>query len=460
MTITSIIFWGGLGSMLLISLLIGIIKKAENSIAWMSAKKESGMLRITGSIIGTMVGGALFVAIVVMGYENGIVGIYIGLAYAFGLFTLGLFSEKIVNLLEESQSETLFHFVVKKLNKKVGRLYAIISAVLFTFAVAGQILAMSHYFTGAPGLEQKELALFAAFLVSAAIVFIYVFTGGLRKDIISDNIQLVYMAIGLGLIIPYIIRLPSKDILSNLDKKLYTVGAYGPIFLIGALLMITPMLLVRVDLWQRIRAAKSPKIAKWSFFLSAPIVSICYCFFTYIGMLARGLGVESGTNLLVGVLTQKQIGTIQSWIISALSVAFIGAVISSLDSLLNITSISYVRTMNTGEEEAESETPLRNLRIASFVVVAFVIIILVFFSNVVDIFVGAVSFIMVLAPPILHTLSGKQPSEKGAFYSLIFGSGILAIMWFIIPKNAFVPAVIVGWSIYFSFVLAERRRQN
>lgn len=131
MTTAAIVFWGGLASMLLISLWIGLTKAAKDSTAWMSAKKEMDLLAVTGSIIGTMVGGALFVAIVVMGYENGIVGIYIGLAYAFGLFALGLFSEKITVLLDKSQSETLFHFVTKRLGKNVGRAYAIVSVVLF-----------------------------------------------------------------------------------------------------------------------------------------------------------------------------------------------------------------------------------------------------------------------------------------------------------------------------------------
>lgn len=94
MTISGVVFWGGLASMLLISLWIGLRKGAKNSADWMSAKGNMGLFAITGSIIATMVGGALFVAIVVMGYENGIVGIYIGLAYAFGLFALGLFSKK------------------------------------------------------------------------------------------------------------------------------------------------------------------------------------------------------------------------------------------------------------------------------------------------------------------------------------------------------------------------------
>jgi len=444
--------------MLLISFWIGLRKGAKDSTDWMSAKKEMGLLITTASIIATMVGGALFVVVVVMGYENGIVGIYIGLAYAFGLFALGLFSKKIIALLNESQSETLFHFVAKRLGRNVGRAYAIVSVVLFTLAVAGQILAMRHYFIGTPGIGQAESALWAAIIMTLVVVIIYIFRGGLKKDMISDVVQLIYMAVGLGLIIPYIWGLPTRDILGHLDSRLYTVGAYGPVFLIGALLMIVPMLLVRADLWQRIRAAKSPEIAKWSFYISAPIVALSYCFFTYLGMLARGLGVESGTNLIVGILTPERTGGVQPWIISGLSIAFVGAVISTLDSLLNMTSIAFVRMTNPGEEQAESMTPLKKLKIASIVIVVLAIILLIWFSNVVDVFVAAVSFVMVIAPPILLILFGYQPNKRGAFYSIILGSIVLVIAWFLIPKNAFVPAVIMGWAVYFTIVLAERRK--
>ena len=146
------------------------------------------------------------------------------------------------------------------------------------------------------------------------------------------------------------------------------------------------------------------------------------------------------------------------WIISVLSIAFIGAVVSSLDSLLNMTSIALVRTKEPGEKASESITPLINLKKASILIIVLAAIIIALFSNnIVDVFVAAVSFVMVIAAPILHILFDNVPDKKGAFYSIVIGSILLLTLWFFIPKYAFVPASVIGWIIYFGFVLSKKR---
>ena len=456
----TLIFWLGLAAMLMISLVVGLWKRASDAKDWLSASGQLNAFWITCSIIGTMVGGAIFVAVVVMGYEYGIVGIYIGLAYFFGLFLLGFFSPRIISLLDESESETLFHFVCRRLGKRTARLYAIVSALLFTMAVAGQVLALRHYLLGAPGIGNRQIALWGAIIACFAVVIIYIFFGGLRKDVISDFVQLLFMIAGLSFVLPKIFALPTSQIIKKVDAQLLTVGAYGPWFMLGILLLVTPMLLVRADLWQRIRAAKSPKQAALSFYISAPIVAACYCFFTYIGLLARGLQVNKDSNLIVGVL-ESGVGSVPPrWLVSCLLVAFVGAVLSSLDSLLNLASIALVRSYDLGEDRAESATSLRLLKCAAVVVIGATIIILCFFSNIVDVFVGAISFVMVLAPPVLHVFSGREASKRGAFYSVISGTCLLVICWLFIPKLAFIPASALGWVVYFCFVAIENYKRR
>lgn len=461
MNSSTVVFIIAILSMLLLSLIIGKNRKSKDSTSWISAKKQMGLLVTTSSIVATMIGGAVFVAVVIMGYENGIVGIYIGIAYALGLFAVGLFSDKILKLLDESNSETIFHFISIRLGAKTGKVYSIISVILFTFAVAGQIIAFQHYFKSIPGMNNGNIATTMAVVVSIVIVIIYTYYGGLRKDMISDVVQIIYMAIGLIIIIPLILSLPGVSILKNINPKYYTVGAYGPLFLIGALLMMGPMLLVRADLWQRLRAAKSNKVAKWSFYISAPIVALSFCLFTYIGMLARGLNVSTNSNIIIGILEKGYQKSLSPWIIDCILLAFVGAVISTLDSLLNMAGISLVRAYSKKDAEPERNTPVKKYRISTIIIVMLSAVIISIFSNdIVDVFVAAVSFVMVIALPILHLLFGYEPSQKGAYYGMLIGSLIMSISWLVVPKYAFIPGVIFGWAIYLVVRKIEKNRKH
>ncbi|MEW8335928.1 MAG: hypothetical protein AB2599_16920 [Candidatus Thiodiazotropha sp.] len=452
-----VIFWPGLVLLLIISLAIGLYNKSSDSSEWMSAGRKVKTLQLTASIIGTMVGGALFVAVVLLGYDIGIVGIYIGIAYIIGLILLGLLSKRITHLLDETQSESIYHFIVNKLGTKVGRLYSLINAVLFIFAVAGQILAMYHFFLNVPGISHPQIAIIAAILLTVIVVTIYIYTGGLRKDIVSDVFQLIYIVIGLAFFIPHILDLPLHSYFVSLDPKLYTVGYYGLGWAVAALFLIMPMLFVRADLWQRIRAAESPSVARNAFLISAPIVGISFCLFIIVGMIARGAAISKDTNLIMELATLNTSTPTSDWLIPLLALSFIGAIISSLDSLLNVSSIASVRFTNPGENTVEEQsTSLNALQKAAFIAALLVILLLVFFSNIVDIFVGAISFVMVLSLPILLILLDYNPHKNGAFYSIAVGAAVLIIAWFFIPKYAFIPAVILGWITYPAIIFFEK----
>ncbi len=66
--------------------------------------------------------------------------------------------------------------------------------------------------------------------------------------------------------------------------------------------------------------------------------------------------------------------------------------------------------------------------------------------------------IMILAPPILHLLLGYSASKRGGYISILLGSIVLIIFWFITPKTAFIPGVLAGWVTYGIFVILDRKK--
>jgi len=166
------VFWIGLGLLLVISLIVGLLRRSTDSSDWLAAGQNISFIPLFGSIVGTMIGGAMFVAIATMGYENGIVGIYIGLAYGFGLVILGLFSGRIVTALDEAKSKTIFHLLVNRVGAPTGVLYALVSFVLLTLALAGQLLALHHFFSRTSSWSGHNLAFWFTAVLSCGVAAI------------------------------------------------------------------------------------------------------------------------------------------------------------------------------------------------------------------------------------------------------------------------------------------------
>lgn len=458
MTDSVILFWSGIALIMALSLVVGLIRRSNSVGDWLSAGHNQGILPIAGSVVGTMIGGALFVAIVSFGYENGIVGFYLAIAYFVGLILLGLCAPRIRALLNESGSETLFDLLRKRISVRFGRAFEGVNALLLVMAIGGQVLALEEYLS-IPSLDLAGDWIF--YLASALILIttsIYVIFGGLRKDIFSDVLQLVFMAIGIGFLLKLVSGAPVASTIGGLDAELWQVGAKTPIFLGGILLLFVPALLVRVDLWQRIRAARSDSAASWAFYVSAPVVAGSFVLFTLLGMLARGSGLAGEGAVLSSLIQFSAPGASGELYVALVAVAFVGAIISTLDSLINIAGVAITRlgyrSVVGGESAALS---IKKLRWGSLIAVVLGVGIAMVVRDIVELFLAAVSFVMVAAPAVVLLILRDRASARGAFVSLAVGLVILLSLVWILPATAFIPAAVVGWLIYFGIAWYERR---
>jgi len=453
------IFWGGLCLLVGVTALTSLLarKRAANNqtIEWIAAGGDVGLVALAASIISTMIGGAFFVAILLLGHQSGIVGMYIGLAYFVGLVLLGLFAPRILKALDESQSITILHFVRNRISTRVGRLFAAICTALFVLTIAVQVLAISEYLASFPKIMPGNMIQFATISVVFVLAFVYTYFGGLRKDIYSDIAQLLFISFGLLIIAYTAFTDLTLSGLKNLDPSMYTVGPIGVLYAILIMLLIVPMLLVRVDLWQRIRAARSPGVASRALYISAVVIGLGFGLFTFVGMEARGAGL-SGPGMLNQYL---KFGGFSDVYVTVVAIAFLGAVISSLDSLLNMASISCVEMYKILPND-ESENNSKIYRYGITIISIIGIFISFLFGDIVNLFVSVISFVMVLCPPILSLLFLSEASERGSFWSIIVGSLILISVSFYSPKMAFIPAAFAGWLVYLFFSYVDSRNKR
>jgi len=243
---------------LLINLIVGIFSynKSKSTIEYTSEPNKFGSLITILSLLGTIVGGGMFLAVSQIGYEAGIVGYIIGLIYIAGFFILSKYVPKIKVILDKNKNKTLLSILENNFSTKTSKLFALTNLIMYAFLLAAQFLAL--YTVGNFLINYIDsLYIIIISIFAVLTVYIYPIIGGLKKDIMTDVIQMIFISIA-TIIITFVLlnSIDFHDFSTNLTPLHFTGTGYGNIFLIGILIFLTPIFIVRYDIWQRIGSAK------------------------------------------------------------------------------------------------------------------------------------------------------------------------------------------------------------
>jgi len=288
--------------------------------------------------------------------------------------------------------------------------------------------------------------------------------GGLRKDIRTDIIQVSIILLASIIILWHIF---SKGVLGSMWNQLpsshLSGTGYGIVFIIGAILFLTPSFFVRMDIWQRIRAANSENASKYAFWIAGIISCFFYIFFTTIGMWAYVLNLPIGKYSTFELINQQ---FQDPWVLGIIFGAFFAAVLSSADTFINNTSLFLTRMVFPKlwvkkREEATDRFLLHWSRIfaVSFIVVSLGLAYIM--PNFVDLLVGAFSLLLIYLPTILGLFVENWRNKIAAFWSSNLGVILFVLLFFgWNPKMAFAPAVIVSIIAYSLIHITVRRKQT
>ncbi len=399
----------------------------------------------------------MFVAVVLIGFEEGILGIYIGCAYLMGCLLLAMTARRARRLLRSNGSETVFHLIELQLSTRVTKLYVGISALLFTAAIASQLIAIEQFVPGQLISVDIGIQVPLPLLLLLLAAAFYTVRGGLTKDIWSDVLQTIYVAVGLSLITLQLVQGRLWNSTDSLSSSFLSGGSFGPMQLAAAIVLLVPMLLVRPDLWQRTSAAKTTRDAQIAFIITGVVMLIAFSLFTAIGVIGRLQGLSGESTLLLSV---AQLAGASSLVQTLIVLAFMGAVLSSLDTLMNIAGLAITRIVRVGRDAREKYTSLVMLRFYTAGATVLAGLGYFLFADLVDLLALSLSFVMVLAPPVLDLLFRGRADEPGAFWSIAFGAVVLVVAAFAwSPRLAFIPAALLGWSVYYIFVAIRSIRR-
>lgn len=465
----------------LIACLIGslIISRGIRLTEYTSNRNRSEFSHILFTILGSLVGGWMFFGLCAIGYEAGVAGIVIGIAYCIGLILLGYAIPKIKAVMHKDNCDTMDDFVGLRYGTVAQLCVTVINLIFFMAILAAQFIALSAFLKVFAEIESSW-----SFYIAVIVVLIYTALAGFKGVLFTDKWQFYILSISAVVIFITLTLNADFSAVKALDPSYFNATGYGVAFPIAVLLFFSPSILVRTDLWQRIAAAKDAKKAQRAFFISAPILLVFYVLLTFVGIYGRaalGEGAQPDTSGFVhflAIMRGSSDGTLSfgaNVFLSILALGVFSALLSTADTNLNVISVAISKLLKRKDwKKFEDETPdkvtgprteiedklLNTTRVIAIVLGVLSLLVAKAIPNIVNLIVAGASAIMVFLPSVLMTLFKNTQKKGAAISSIISGFIVLLILLPRAPKVAFMPATLIAIVVYFAIAAFVRDKEN
>jgi SSS family solute:Na+ symporter len=436
-------------------LAVAIIARAKSLKTYWANDRATGTTMLTLSTVATSVGSGMVFGIVAMAYTGGLIPLFLGIFNATGILAAAVLAPRLRELAEKHSMYSLPDFFGAVYSRRCRLAGAAVNLLVYFFFLSAQLIAIATICKMMTGLPE-----FVSLGLAFVLLVAYTFIGGMRTDIIADNIQFFILALLLVILPVSIIR--DESILKGFHgfSSTYLTGSVmgGWTFILGLLLFFTPLPLVMTDIWMRIYSAKSPQIARRSLIAAALIILPFFATFTLVGMAAYVLfpGISPDTAMT------QMIGRYLHPGLRGIAIAgLLAAVMSTADSMLIITGLTMAKDIGAtlsptlaGDERRLFVTA----RVAGIAIAITALLFALAISDIVQSMVNAFSVLMILLPAVLSGMFAKRKDEAAAFWSILTGLLTTLGLFFVIPKMAFVPGVLVCLITFGAMRLSSRLR--
>jgi SSS family solute:Na+ symporter len=334
--------------------------------------------------------------------------------------------------------------------------------LFFISILAAQFIALASFLELFAEFETRYI-----YYIAAIVVIIYTAVSGFKGVLLTDTYQfwiITFCVISITIIGYSQINLNS---ISELPNSYFNGLGYGASFIIGVFLFLPLSMLARSDLWQRIASSKDDQEVKKAFYVASPLIFIFYVLLTNLGIAAKAMGISvenpETSNLELFLNYGNTSGaldpTIFSVLVAIVSVGILSALVSTIDTNLNIISVAisklfFKKSWNI-ERTDENPTETRNVLVRTGVISIILGILGIIFSmivpDIVDLIVGAASIIMVFVPSIIGALFYKDKYPRLSVISIVGGLTSFIVLSIILqdPKISLLPGVLISFLIYF-----------
>ncbi len=421
--------------------------------------RNTATLPLVFTTLATFVGGGTSIGLIAMGYESGFAAVGIGVAYVIGFFIVSFYAARIHSRGRKLNLYSFPEFLIKHFHVEDDHAFArgfsaVVSGVnifIFFFLLAAQFVGMATLLKLAFDIAYLEAA-----IISCMVVIAYTAIAGLSGVIITDSIQFIVILLMIFFIFIPGIHSDTAGLsrLSELPDTFLNGTHYGWMFIVGLPLFLAPSVMVRMDIWQRLLAARSEKVARRVIIYSGLGMLPFYIIFPLVGMAAY---LSSGSALdpkeTVWVFLESHTGP---FMLAFAVVGLLAALMSSGDSFLNLISISAVRDFSGWGKGGKRNISLerKKILITTFAFGIIAMVAALAFPHIVDLMVIGLATIVIFAPITLLALSIKKAwrYRKLALASIV--SGFVVNMGFFVGgliypehleiKASFIPAFITA----------------
>ncbi|RLG38924.1 MAG: hypothetical protein DRN91_01285 [Candidatus Alkanophagales archaeon] len=284
------------------------------------------------SIAATLVGSGVTIGVGELGYKVGISGVLYPLILGVALIlSMWLAAARF----RRTNAITLQEVLERDYGVEARALVALVMILSLIPAVAAQFLAAGAILSAMTGLD-----IGISIVVTAAIITLYIFIGGMWAVALTDTLQMIVIYTGLGLLTALIATGGFSSQLSQLPPSYWDWTAAGPVRISSYVACLLMFVYVSQPWLQRCAAVRTPEDATKAGVIAGLLIFPIGFFAVSAGLLARVLLPNTEPILAV---PQVMLTVFPPAVGALFCAAIIAACMSSTDSWIHSCTTMLVR---------------------------------------------------------------------------------------------------------------------
>ncbi len=435
------------------------IGRGETADDFLILSRRAPLLLVMFSVVSTWVGVGTTVATAASGYDKGIsLGLTAASGGILGVLVAAWFAPRLKWFGDKFKAHTLGDFFSERYSPNSRLIASGLILIVYILLTAAQFVGLSTLLNVWTGLQYEVIVWFAAIST-----IIYTAFAGIKSDFYTDVVHFFAMFIVLFIILLPITLSEIGGLrgFQALPSSFFDPFAYGGLsFFVAGLIFGAGSVFVTMEMWQRIYASSSGKVARRALFLSIIIIIFFYTISTLFGMAAKIIEpnlVNRDQSIFFLMKTYLPVG------ILGLGIAgFMAIFISTVNSTIMVASATFTKDFYKGiiSQDANNKKLLLVARISTFVCGLIGLIIAILYQNLVALSVNALFMLLILIPSVIGGFFWRRATAKGAFYSVIAGLVVMIPFLIITPETAFVPGFIASLLTFFIITILSKHSEE
>lgn len=379
----------------------------------------------------TAIGSGTTIGVAGLAYTQGISAAWILVGYAIGFLMIALLIAKPLHRLK---SVTMSDVILQRFGRSARSIAAVLIVIQYFGITAAQVLAL-----GVLASSMLNISFVWATVVMGVVMTLYTVFGGLFSISLVDVFQMVLIAVGIMVILPFV-GLGEVDSLSGitkLDAKYFDLSAGGWVALIGLLAWIIPQGFLSQELWIRIFASKTPSVARKSTIIASVGVYLPYMVSVIViglcgAVLYSDIEPDAVIPELIGSLTPLPVqGILYAALLSVLMSTATSVMLVAASNLTNDLFLPMLK------QKMPDRTVLRISRVAILVVGGLSIVMALLADGIISLLQDvATPYVGALTPIIVATFFWRRASSKGVIATMVASLVVSTILY------------VTGWTIF------------